>query len=280
MIKIYIVGATINTSVPGINEMLDQRDEKQLFALVEQQLAWGASTLAINCGSRATEVEDITWMFEKIQDNFQIPLCVDSPNPLAHEAALKIHRHGRAMLDSTTLEAARIAAIVPLAKKYDCTLVVLLHDENGMPTDANDRIAMMEKVEAMVQEYELNRADIYLDCLVFPLSVDKLNAKYYLDSISAIKAKYPDYKYICGLNNISFGLPEMDILNCNFISMAAAVGQDAVFIELSDASAAMLRGLQALTGNDENCKNYLKAYRNKSLDIFKYKNGTSMKNLC
>ena len=269
MIKIYIVGATINTSVPGIDEMLNERAEKKLLELVEMQLDWGANTLAINCGSRETEVEDIIWMFKTIQDNFQIPLCIDSPNPLAHEAALKIHRHGRALLDSTTLEKARISSIVPLAKKYDTQLVVLLHDESGMPQDLAGRLLMMEKVEAMVEEYNLERSDIYLDCLVFPLSVDRLNAKYYLDSISAIKIAYPGYQYICGLNNISFGLPEMDILNCNFISMAAAVGQEAVFIELSNASAAMLRGLQALTGNDENCKNYLKAYRNKSLDIFK-----------
>ncbi|MEI7883880.1 MAG: dihydropteroate synthase [Clostridia bacterium] len=269
MIKIYVVGATINTSVSGINELLNERDEKKLLELVEMQLERGANTLAINCGSRETEVEDIIWMFKTIQDNFKIPLCIDSPDPLAHEAALKIHRHGRALLDSTTLEKTRISAIVPLAKKYDTQLVVLLHDENGMPSDVAGRIAMMEKVEAMVAEYNFKRSDIYLDCLVFPLSVDKLNAKYYLDSISAIKIAYPGYKYICGLNNISFGLPEMDILNCNFISMAAAIGQDSIFIELSKASAAMLRGLQALTGEDDNCRDYLKAYRNKSLDIFK-----------
>ena len=233
------------------------------------QIYHGSEMLAINCGSRInTEPDDIEWMFRSIQDEIEIPLCIDSPNPEAHRAGLKVHRHGRALVDSITAEKARIEAIMPLVAKHDAMVVAILHDEEGMPKDVEGRLRVIPKIQLAAKEYGVKPQDVFLDCMIFPFSVNSQNGKIYLDSLKAVKKKYPEFKTICGLNNISYGLPQPDLLNQTFIAMCAALEQEAVFVEITEKTGATFKALHALLGNDEFCMNYLKAFRNKDLNIF------------
>jgi cobalamin-dependent methionine synthase I len=258
----FIIGAVINTSVEGIDDIIEQRDRPALLELARRQIALGSEMLAVNCGSRLkTEVDDIEWMFRTIQDEIEIPLCIDSPNPEAHRAGLRVHRHGRPMVDAITAEKARIEAIMPLVREYGAMVTALLHDESGMPATAEDRLRVMPVIDAAAKAYGIDRSDIYLDCLVFPISVDQSNARKYLESGRRIKEQYPGYKTICGLNNISYGLPGPDNINTAFLAACAANGQDAAYLEITPVTAAAVKSIRLLEGKDENCMEYITAAR-------------------
>lgn len=266
----FIIGAVINTSVEGIDEMIENRDREELLRLARMQIDNGAEMLAINCGSRLdSEVEDIEWMFRTIQDEIEIPLCIDSPNPEAQRRGLEVHRHGRPMVNSITAERSRIESILPLVKQYDASVTAILHDESGMPDDVEGRVKIVPKVREAINEYGIDPADVYLDCMVFPLSVQSDNGMIYLNTLKRVKEEYPQFKTICGLNNISYGLPQEDILNTSFLAMCAALGQEAAYVELTPETGAFIRGLHTLTGGDEFCMNYITAYRSSKLDIFR-----------
>jgi 5-methyltetrahydrofolate--homocysteine methyltransferase len=207
-------------------------------------------------------------MFTTIQNEIEIPLCIDSPNPEAHRAGLRVHKHGRAMVDSITAEKSRIQTIMPIVKKYNSTVVALLHDEQGIPTDVEGRLRVIPKIISAAKEYEVKPQDIFLDCMVYPLSVGTDNGRIYLEALKQVKTMYPDYKTICGLNNISYGLPQTNLLNQAFVTACAALGQEAVFIEIDNITGATLKAINALLGNDSNLTNYLKAFRGNDLNIY------------
>ncbi len=264
-----IVGSNINTSLPGINEMLDNRDEKALLELCRQQIEWGAHRIALNCGTRiGTEMEDMAWMVKAVASKFDIPLMVDSPNPLAIEAALENNRHGRMLVDSITCERGRIEAVMPLVKKHDALVVCLLQSEAGMPETIGDRLKLMPVVEEVAGTYGMKKQDMLLDSLLFPLAMDDQNGMLYMNCLRALKAAYPDYSYSCGLNNISYGMPETELLSIGFTSMLFALGQEYLFMELYRPSQAFLRANMALAGQDENTMDYIEAYRDGRLAIF------------
>lgn len=264
-----VIGAVINTSVDGISEMIDRRDKKGILETARRQITWGADMLAINCGDRIdSEPDDIEWMFRTIQDEIAVPLCIDSPNPEAHRAGLRIHRHGRAMVDSITAEAERMEAILPLVKEHNALVTAILHDESGMPSGVEDRLRVIPKIDEAIRSHGISPEDVYLDCMVFPLSVDSANATIYLETLKAVKQQWPRYKTICGLNNISYGLPAGDVLNTAFLSMCAALGQEATYLEITKASGALARGIKALLNRDEYSAEYLEAYRSGLLDIY------------
>ncbi|MFP4266770.1 MAG: dihydropteroate synthase [Spirochaetaceae bacterium] len=266
----FIIGAVINTSVEGIDDMIEKRDREELLRLARMQIDYGADMLAINCGSRIdSEPDDIGWMFRTIQDEIEIPLCIDSPNPEAHKTGLEVHRHGRAMVDSITAEESRIEAILPLVREHNAMVTAIMHDESGMPDNVEGRLRVMPKIEAAVKEHGIAPGDVYLDCMIFPLSTSWENGRIYLETLKRVKREYPEYKTICGLNNISYGLPQEEVLNSSFLAMCAALGQEATYIEITRESGAFIRGIHALSGEDEFCMNYITSFREEKLDIFK-----------
>ena len=138
-----------------------------------------------------------------------------------------------------------------------------------MPSGVEDRLRVMPKIDEAVHSYGISPKDVYLDCMIFPLSVDSANGPIYLETLKRVKAEYPEYKSICGLNNISYGLPEGDVLNSSFLSMCAALGQEASYLEITKASGAMVRAIKGLLNRDEYLSDYLASYRAGLLDVWK-----------
>lgn len=265
----FTIGAVINTSVEGIDAIIDSRNTDELLRISRMQIELGAEMLAINCGSRInSEVDDIEWMFRTIQEEIEIPLCIDSPNPEAQRIGLQVHRHGRPMVDSITAEKDRMESILPLVKKHNALVTAILHDESGMPENSQDRLRVIPKIEAAVQAMGIPPEDVYLDCMVFPISVNAQNGRIYLDTLHQVKQKYPQYKTICGLNNISYGLPQEDLLNAAFMSMCTSLGQEAMYLEITNETGAFLRSVEALMGSDDFSMQYIDAFRSGQLDIF------------
>ena len=256
-----IVGARINTS-PGIDEMIEKRDKAALIDLCQEQLSYGATRIALNCGTRlATEVEDMLWMAHTLQDEMEVLLMPDTPNPLAIQAVVEANRYGRVLVDSTTCEQQRIEAVMPLVQQYNCQIAVLLQDESGMPKTVEDRLRLMEKVEQISERYQVPKQDMFLDCLVFPLALDYRNGQLYAECIQAIRREYPGYRFTCGLNNISYGLPNEPLLNNAFLLFLLAMGQDCIFLDIDRVSGAFLQAAKAILGEDEYTMDYIQAYK-------------------
>jgi len=257
-----IVGSLINTSHPGIDEMIAKRDKSMLLSLCQRQISYGATRIALNCATRLeSEVDDMVWMARTLQEEMEVLIMPDTPNPDAARAVVEVNRYGRVLIDSTTCEKQRIAAFMPIAEEYNCQIVVLLQDEQGMPSTLEDRLRLMPTVETICKEYHMKKEDVFLDCLLFPLSVSHKNGTLYMDCLNSIRKQYPGYRYTCGLNNISYGLPEEQLLNISFVTMILAAGQDCVFLDIDPATGAFIKAAQALLGKDEYTMDYISAYR-------------------
>ncbi len=258
-----IVGHSINTSLDGIDEIVESRNKEALLSLCKNQIKWGADRISFNAGTRVqTEMADMQWMIGTVLDaGIKIPMMVDSPNPDTIEAALKLNCNGRMLVDSTTCERARFEAVMPLVKEYDAKVIVLLHDESGMPTCAEDRFKMLPIVEEIKDTWDMNPKDLLLDNLVFALSTDQDGAARYLECLRKMKQTHPEYGYTCGLNNISFGLPSRGLLDIAFATMLIGAGQDCLLVEMDETVGTFMPAWRALNGEDEFTLSYIEAYR-------------------
>ena len=209
------------------------------------------------------EPELLSWLVQEVQDELGgLPLCIDSPNPLAVEAALKVHR-GTAMLNSISGEKERYEALEPLVVKYGCKIVVLcMDDEYGIPPDAATRFNIASRIIESLAAKGVSHDDIYVDPLIQPISVDSKNGLSAAETIRLVHERYPEVHFICGLSNISFGLPERKLLNQAYMVVCTAYGLDAVILDPEDKKMmALVYATEAILNRDSYCGNYLKAYR-------------------
>jgi len=257
-----IVGEKINTTLKGVDGIIAGRNASALQDLAKKQIEAGADMVDVNVGTRVkTESEDMQWAIRTIQEVIDKPLCIDSPNPEVLEAGLKVHK-GKPLINSTTAEKERLQRILPLVKKYDFRIVALTMDDTGIPEDAEKRYTIAGKlIESLVRE-GMKLEDIYIDPLVRPISTDCSVGKVVLDAIEKISISFEEVHLICGLSNISFGLPRRGLLNRVFLSMAIERGLDAAIIDPLDKQVmSTIFAARALVGKDEFCTDYLSAFR-------------------
>lgn len=259
-----VVGEKINTSRKQVKEAVEKRDAGFIRRLARNQVEAGAHYIDVNCGTFVqNEPELLSWMVREVQQELDgLPLCIDSPNPLAVEAALRVHR-GAAMLNSISGEKERFAALEPLVVKHGCKVVVLcMDDESGIPPDADTRFKIAARIIESLAGKGVRHDDIYVDPLIQPISVDTKNGLAAADTIRLVRERFPGVHAICGLSNISFGLPERKLLNQAYMVVCAAFGLDAVILDPEDKKMmALVYAVEALLNRDPYCGGYLKAYR-------------------
>lgn len=258
-----IVGERINSSRKRIARAIDERDADRIVKEARKQVDCGAAYIDVNAGtSVAKEVENLVWLAEVVSGAVQVPLCVDSANPAALDAALPLNKHGRPMVNSITAEKARIEGILPLVKKYNTKVVALTMDDSGIPEDAAGRVAVAGKLHAELAAAGVPDEDIFFDVLVRPVSTDQTQASHCLEAVRRIRAEFPEVHFMCGMSNVSFGLPRRKILNRTFLTLLMAAGQDGIILDPTETDiAAALLATKALLGRDEYCMEYITAER-------------------
>ncbi|MGI6235778.1 MAG: methyltetrahydrofolate cobalamin methyltransferase [Christensenellales bacterium] len=258
-----IVGELINTSRKKINMAVENRDAEYIKDIAKEQVAAGANYIDVNCGTQVeNEVETMEWLVNCIQEVVQVPLCFDSPNPQVIEAGLVIAKYGQPMINSITAERERYNQILPLVLKYNTKIVALCMDDNGMPETAIERIVIVGKLYKLMKEAGVQEDDMYFDPLVKPISVNSDSGKEVMDTVRLISQEYPNVHKICGLSNVSYGLPNRPFLNRIFMNQTMAMGMDAYILNpLDQVMMASLYGAMALTGKDSFCMGYLNAHR-------------------
>ncbi|MFH1228084.1 MAG: methyltetrahydrofolate cobalamin methyltransferase [Planctomycetota bacterium] len=260
-----IIGEKINSTRKDIAQAIENKDAAYIQQIACEQTACGADMLDVNCGTKINEeLEKITWLIKTIQQKVNVPLVIDSPNHLAIEAGLKAHT-GRAVINSVTAEKDKFEIIFPLAKKYNAGVIALLIDEKGMPNNAQERFDIARKLIQSANAYQISPADLYIDPLVRSVAAEPTQGIEFLESLRLIKT-LPGIKTICGVSNVSFGLPNRKLLNSTFITMAIWAGLDSAILDPTDKSMmSAIKATEALLNKDEYCMGYITAHRESRL---------------
>lgn len=255
------IGERINSSRSGIAKALESKDEAFIRKEARIQKEAGALLLDVNCAfNTKDELLDMEWLVKIVQEETGLPLSIDSPNPKAIEKGLSKHK-GKALVNSITLEKGRAEVILPLIKKYNAEVIVLTINEKGMPQTVKDRLNIVEEIVKLAEKSGVSKDALYIDPLARPISSEPKQAKEAMESVKLIKSEY-GLKTICGLSNVSFGLPERSTLNSVFLAMMLSAGLDAAILDPTNKKIkAVLRAADALLGRDDFCAEYIKSYR-------------------
>lgn len=257
-----IIGEKINGAIPSVGKAIAARDEAFIRDLVRRQVAAGIDYLDVCAGTSADEeLEALNWLIDIAQDETDTKLCVDSPNARIIEAVLpRVKRCG--LINSVSGEGDKCEVIFPLLKDNDWEVVALTCDNNGIPENAEKKIAIADELVKKAAEYGIAPERIFIDPLVLSLSAVNDCMLQFMDSVRGIKKLYPDVKTVSGLSNISYGMPYRKIVNMNFLTLALSAGMDAAIIDPENRDMiASMYAVEALLNRDKHCRNYNKAFR-------------------
>lgn len=256
-----IVGELINTSRKRIARAVEAGDTAWIQETARAQADAGADYIDVNAGTFLDqEPRYLVWLVETVQKAVDLPLCLDSPNPDALESALKVHL-GEPMINSISLETERYERMLPVIKSQPCKVVALCMAQTAMPTTADDRIAAAAELIGRLTGEGIALENIFVDPLVQPISVDVRMGRAVLEAIAGIMAQFAGVHTICGLSNISFGLPERRRINRYFLALAIQRGLNAAILDPTDrAMMAGLRTTRMLMGLDDYCSDFIDAY--------------------
>lgn len=258
-----IIGELINTSRKPIREAVENKDEQYIRQIAKAQEEAGATYIDVNCGTFIeSEVPTMEWLVDLILQETQLPLCIDSPNPLALEAGLKKAVNGKPMINSITDETARWNAVLPLVKEYNAKIIALCIEDAGMPKTQADRLRIADTLINKLTKEGVALDDIYIDPLIKPIGTDKKNGIEVMEAVQKIMEGYPGVHTVCGLTNISYSLPARKVLNRTFKIQCMARGMDSFILDPTnkDMRGALLAS-QALMGQDNFCRKFINGFR-------------------
>ena len=263
-----IVGELINASRKAIGVAIKAQDKDYIQKIAKEEFQAGANYIDVNAGIFVgQEPEYLKWLVKTVQAVVECPCCIDSPDPKAIEEALSVHK-GIAMINSISLEKARYDALIPVVAGTDLKVVALCMSDEGMPETMDDRLKIADKLINGLVQNNVPLDHIYVDPLVQPISTNSTFAVEFINSVEAIMTRFKGVHTMCGLSNISYGLPERKFMNHAFAIMAIGKGLDGLIINpLDKMMMASLITAETLAGRDDYCVKYLKAYRNKQFEI-------------
>ncbi|MHB8917765.1 MAG: methyltetrahydrofolate cobalamin methyltransferase [Desulfocucumaceae bacterium] len=258
-----IVGELINTSRKEMGQAVEEKNIDLIKSIAVAQVQAGASYIDINCG---TQMEDepqiIKWLVQNVQEVIKEPICIDTPDPEVMESGLSVIKNGQPMINSISAEKEKFESILPLVLKYGAKVIALCIDDEGIPKTSDDRVKIVRRLVKDLTCAGVREEDIYIDPLVKPLSTGDQAGLEVLETIGFIKNEYPKVHTICGLSNISFGLPKRKVLNQVFLTHTMAYGMDSYILNpLDNDMMGFLYASRALMGGDPYCGQYLAAFR-------------------
>jgi 5-methyltetrahydrofolate--homocysteine methyltransferase len=210
---VVIIGESINpTRRKKLVETLSNHDFDFAIQLGKSQVEAGADVLDVNVGFPG--VDDVSLLpatVKALQAEIDVPLCLDSPNPAALEAALKVYQ-GKALINSVNGEEKSLAAVLPLAKEYGAAVIGLVMDDDGITHDPVKRFNIAEKILERATGMGIKEEDVVIDPLAMAVSADPLACMVTLETIRLVHEKL-GLNITQGASNMSFGLPGREHLN-------------------------------------------------------------------
>jgi 5-methyltetrahydrofolate corrinoid/iron sulfur protein methyltransferase len=248
-----------------IREAVQERRPGPVAERARLQAGAGAHYLDLSTGPAVDAGEQpavMEWLVRVAQEATGLPCCLDSVNPEAIEAGLRVHR-GKALINSTSADQERMDILFPLALRYGAAIIGLAMNQQGVPKDASDRLALAMELVAGADAHGLPMEDLFIDPLVLPVNVAQDHAMEVLETIRQAKLlATPPPRTVVGLSNISQRMSERPLINRTFLVMAMAAGLDAAILDVEDEALLDAAATASILLNREvYCDSFLKVFR-------------------
>ena len=221
---VVIIGESINpTRRKKLVATLQEKDFEYMLSIARSQIDAMADVLDVNVGFPGVVDEELLpEAVIALQDNFDIPLCLDSPNPAAIEAALKVAK-GKCLINSVNGEEKSLQRLLPIAKEYGAAIIGLVLDDDGITHDTEKRLSIAEKIIERAVSIGIREEDIIIDPMAMAVSADPMACRVTLETIKLVHDRL-GHNITQGASNISFGLPNRESINNAFMAMSIMYG--------------------------------------------------------
>ena len=275
-----IIGERINpTGKKLFKQALVDNNIDYILTQALSQVNGGAEILDVNVGHpEIDEKKMMVRVLKAIQSVCDAPLQIDSTKPDVLDSGLRYY-NGKPIVNSVNGEEKSLSTVLPLVKKYGASVVGLTLDENGIPKTAEGRFEIAKRIVSRAEEIGIDRRDVYIDCLTLTVSAEQDACRETLKALHRVKTEL-GCKTCLGVSNISFGLPNRELVNRTFLTMALEEGLDLPIINPNvESMTGAVRAYRVLSGIDKNSVEFINAYndaapavtsapKNTEVDIF------------
>jgi 5-methyltetrahydrofolate--homocysteine methyltransferase len=255
-----LIGERINpTGKKKLAEALKVGDLEVVRAEAIAQVAAGADIIDVNVS--APGVDDVAMLpkaIKVVMEAVDAPQCLDSPNPDAIAAALKVYQ-GKPLINSVSGEEHSLKRVLPLVKEYGAAVVGLVQDDEGIPKNADRRVAIAHKIVASAEKAGIPREDVVIDVLTFAIGAEANSGKDVLEAIRRIREEL-GVNITMGASNISFGMPDRPIINSAWVSMVISAGATALIVDAAKVRPAVL-ATDLVLGRDRFARRFIEDHR-------------------
>lgn len=259
---VVIIGESINpTRRKKLVTTLQDGNFDYVLELADSQIRAGAEVLDVNVGFPG--VDDVKLLPETVkvlQNKFDVPLCLDSPNPRAIEAALKV-ASGKCLINSVNGEEASLSALIPVAKEYGAAIIGLCMDDDGITHDPEKRLSIAEKIIERAIKTGIKAEDVIIDPLAMAVSADPQACLVTLETIRLVHQKL-GHNITQGASNISYGLPDRESLNAAHMVISIYNGLTCP-IANPEKITSIVRAADLVLGWDEFAVRYVEYYQSR-----------------
>jgi 5-methyltetrahydrofolate corrinoid/iron sulfur protein methyltransferase len=231
-----LIGESIHIISKDVNDAVKERNPKVIQDLARAQTEAGADYIDLNLGPAKRDPEETTqWLVNTIQGVTDLPISVDTLNPVAMEAGLKVCKK-RPLLNSASGKTNSRELMLPLAKKYNTDVVISVLTDKGCPPDIDSRTESIMETVALANELGIPNEDIWVDPIILPVSADQKQVAEAVEFISILQDLLPGVKSTVGLSNVSNGTPEelRGILNRTYMVMLGRRGLYSAIADVLD----------------------------------------------
>ena len=258
-----IIGERINpTGRARLAEELREGKLDKALSDAAAQAEAGADYIDVNVGAAGVdEVDLLPRLVQAVAAETGLPVCVDSADPAALAAALKVYDVPQAIVNSVTADDESMDAVLPLVGERGCYVIAMTKDKEGIPATAAERTAKAERILERASSFGIPPQRVLVDCLTLPAATDTDATIVTLGAITEIREKL-GCPVVLGASNISFGMPERPVLNSIFLGLAVQAGLAAAIVNpLEEDLVLSIRAADFLTGKDRMGRAYLRYYR-------------------
>jgi 5-methyltetrahydrofolate--homocysteine methyltransferase len=272
--KTVIIGPEKPTVLIG--ERINPTGKKRLAAALAEgdleiirqealaQVEAGADVLDVNVGAAGVdEVDLLPKAVRLVMGTVDVPVCIDTANIEALRAALLVHQEmapgGKPLINSVNGEEARLESVLPLVAEYGAAVIGLAMDDDGIPPTSEKRLAVARKIVERAEPLGIPRQDIVVDCLALTVGADSGAGLVTLGAINLVRQEL-GINMTLGASNVSFGLPEREVVNWAFLSLAIQNGVNSPIVDAAKVRPAIL-ATDLLLGRDNYGMRYIKAYK-------------------
>lgn len=258
---VIIIGESINpTRRKKLVSTLQENNFEYLLELAESQIRAGADVLDVNVGFPGVEDEKLLpAAVMAISEKFDIPLCLDSPNPAAIEAALKV-APGKCLINSVNGKESSLSALLPVAKEYGASVIGLCMDDDGITNDPESRLRIAMKIIERAVSFGIKREDVIIDPLAMAVSADPQACMVTMETIRLVH-KNLGHNITLGSSNISFGLPGRESLNSAFMAISILNGLTCPIANPEKITSAV-RATDLILGRDDFAIRFVEYFQN------------------